>query len=137
MIDGFANLCRLLLADDSYRVWGRFDHQRGGFGRTEWLIVGGATALLLITMLVSHLRTKRLQKDFWYDSSSRLLHGLSHAHRLDLANRRLMKKLTSARGVENAAELFVEPEYFDTTNLPPALKTSAGELRQLRHRLFE
>lgn len=137
MIDGLANLCGALLADDSYRVWGRFDNQRSSVSQSQWLIIGVAAALLLLTMLVSHLRAKHRQREFWYDSHSRLLHELTRAHRLGQADRKLMKKLGSERRVENGCELFVEPLYFEQANLTPALKSSAGELRQLHHRLFE
>lgn len=130
--------CFWLLATrpDSYRVWGRFDRQRATFGATEWLIAAGAIALV-VAVWVSYRLAIHHQKEFWCDNSSRLFHDLCRAHRLDLANRRLMKKLASERGVDHPADLFVEPEYFDTANLPPALKTSATELRQLRHQLFE
>ena len=138
MIDGITNsLCLFATQPDSYRVWGRFDHQRPTFGPTEWMIVGGLAAFVAAAAVLSYWLSKRRQNDFWHDSSSRLFHELCRAHRLDLANRRLMKNLAAARGIDNVAALFVEPDHFDTTNLPPALKSSASELRQLRHKLFE
>lgn len=137
MINSFANLVCILLADDSYRVWGRFDNQRGGLGPTQWLIIGGATALLLLTMLVSRLRTKHRQKEFWHDSPSRLLQELSHAHGLDAVHRKIIRRLASERRASHPADVFVEPEYFDTTKLTSVLKNSAGDLRQLRRQLFE
>ena len=137
MTNSFASLVCVLLADDSHRVWGRFDHQRGGLDPTHWLIIGGALALLLVSMLVSHLRAKHGQQEFWHDSPSRLLHELSHAHRLDAAHRKLIRRLASERGAEHPADVFVEPEFFDTTNLSTAFKNTASELRQLRHQLFE
>ena len=102
MIDGITNwLCLLAARPDSARVWGRFDHQRPTFGSTGWMIVAGLVALLAAAALLSHWLSKRRQRDFWYDSSSRLFRELCRAHRLDLANRRLMQKLAAARGVEN------------------------------------
>ena len=94
----YLDLASLLLANDTYRVWGRFDNQRGGFGVTLWLIFGGAIAILLLTMLVSHLCAKHHKKEFWHDSPPRLFNELCRAQRLDSANRRLIKKLASERG---------------------------------------
>jgi hypothetical protein len=56
---------------------------------------------------------------------------------LNWSNRRLMKQLATARGLKTPATLFIEPEYFDVTNLPAALQSSAKELRKLRHRVFD
>jgi hypothetical protein len=138
MIDGITNwFCLLAARPDSARVWGRFDHQRPTFGSTGWMIVAGLVALLAAVALLSNWLSKRRQRDFWYDSSSRLFRDLCRAHRLNLANRRLMQKLASARGVDNAAALFVEPNYFDFKSLPETLKSSDGELLHLRHELFE
>jgi hypothetical protein len=104
---------------------------------TEWTILASLAVVVALGLLVSHWISRRRQKEFWCDSSSQLFHDLCRAHRLDRANRRLMQKLASARGVESAAELFVEPDNFDATNLPKVLDSSANELRQLRHELFE
>ena len=93
--------------------------------------------LLLLTLLVSFLLARRRQKEFLHNSPSRLFHELCRAHRLDLANRRRLKKLAAAENAESAAALFVEPKYFDAANIPQSLNSSANELRQLRSKLFE
>jgi hypothetical protein len=104
---------------------------------TEWTILASLAVILALGLLISHWISRRRQKEFWCDNSSQLFHELCRAHRLDRANRRLMQKLAAARGVKNAAQLFVEPDNFDLAKLPSELNSSAGELRQLRHELFE
>jgi hypothetical protein len=123
---------------DDYRVWGRFDNQPSTSGIPQWMLVMGATALLLASIaLVNGLLTRRKRREFWQDNSSRLFRDLCRTHRLDSANRRLLKKLAAARGIEHTAELFVEPTHFEVADLPPALHASARDLRQLRHTLFQ
>jgi hypothetical protein len=127
-----------LLAEnpDDFRVWGRFDNQRPGFGTAEWSVLIGALSLLLAIVVTSYVLAKRKRSEFLHNSPKRLFHDLCRAHRLHIRNRRLLKKLAAARGVENAAELFVDPKYFDAADLPQGLQSTAAELRQLRHALF-
>ncbi len=130
---------RMLLVaawQESASVWGRFDNQRATFGTHEKIILG-AVALLLAGTLIWQVIARRRQREFWLNSAPRLFHELCRAHHLDHASRRLLKRLAAARGVKPAAHTFVEPKYFDTTNLPPALKSSASEIRLLRHKLFD
>ncbi len=56
----------ILLAEreDSGIVWGRFDHQRPGFGSAEWAVIVGASCLVLVVMIVTHWRAKRKRKSF-------------------------------------------------------------------------
>ncbi len=122
---------------DTNGIWGRFDNQRPSFGTHEIIMVVAVVALLLIATLIWQLFTRRRQRDFSRNSTLRLFGELCRAHRLDRPSRRLLKRLAAARGLKNSTELFVEPEHFDMTSLPPALKTSASELRQLRHKLFD
>jgi hypothetical protein len=127
----------LAVSPDDFRVWGRFDDQRAGFGATEITIIVSATVLFLIVAISSYWRSRRQRQVFWHDSSSLLFRELCRAHRLNLVSKRLLKRLASAREVESAADLFVEPEYFESANLPAALKSSAEDLRRLRHKLFD
>ena len=127
--------CWLLLAKSG--VWGRFDHGRASFGRTELILVAGATVLVASTWLFSNWITRRRNATFTSNSAPKLFRELCRAHRLPRADRRLLKKLAAARGIENAAELYVEPEHLEAAKLPPTLKSSAQDLRELRHRLFD
>jgi hypothetical protein len=128
-----------LLAEnpDDFRVWGRFDNQRPGFGTAEWTVLIGALTLLMLIAATSYIIAKRRRSEFLHNSPKRLFHDLCRAHHLHMRNRRLLKKLAAARGVENAAELFVDPQYFDAADLPQALQSAESELRQLRHTLFD
>jgi len=128
--------CLSLIAVRDVEVWGRFDHERPGIGTSELIVIGSIVLLLAGTLAWQILR-RRHQREFLTDSASKLFGELCRAHRLDRSSRRLLKKLAAERGINNEAELFVEPHYFDTTNLTATLKSSAVELRQLRHKLFD
>ncbi|HEX4414163.1 MAG TPA: hypothetical protein VH107_11085 [Lacipirellulaceae bacterium] len=123
---------------DDYRVWGRFDHQPVTNGIPQWMLIFGVTAILLaIIALVQAVRARRARREFWHDSPKRLFQDLCRAHRLRPANRRLLKKIAAARGVEYASELFVEPRHFEEADLPATLAESTRDVRQLRHALFD
>src|ERR1700759_4687423 len=98
----FLSHCTILIAQtpDDYRVWGRFDNQPVTSGVPQWMLIMGGTAVLLaIIALVQGLRSRRRRREFWHDNSARMFRDLCGAHRLNHANRRLLKKLATARGV--------------------------------------
>ncbi len=132
MMHGVVVGLQLFAARDSAETWGRFDH----FGKNEFLILGAVTLLVIVT-IVWQVVSGRSKRDFGFNSPPRLFAELCRAHKLNHSNRRLLKKLAAARGLASAAALFVEPECFDMTNVPSALKPFASELRQLRHVLFD
>lgn len=105
-------------------------------GWHEVLILAAVTLLVIVTIVWQTI-SRRRRRDFDYDSPPRLFEELCRTHKLNWSKRRLLKHLASARGLKSPATLFVEPEFFDTTNAPPAVKASAAELRQLRHKLFD
>jgi hypothetical protein len=105
-------------------------------GPYELLILSSVALFVVITIVWGKISMRR-RRDFDYNSPPRLFSELCRAHKLTWSNRRLLKQLAAARDLKSAATLFVEPEYFDLTNLPPALKPSAQELRRLRHNLFD
>lgn len=121
---------------ESEGIWGRFDHQRPTLGVNELIILGVVIAAIVGTLIWQLIAGRRLH-DFRCNSASRLFGELCRVHRLGRTSRKLLKQLAVARSLKSADLLFVEPEYFDLTNIPPALKSSANELRQLRHRLFD
>jgi hypothetical protein len=123
---------------DDYRVWGRFDNQPVTKGIPQWMLIFGVTAILLATIaLFQSVRARRLRREFRHDNPKRLFQDLCRAHRLKPANRRLLKKMAAARGLEHATDLFVEPSHFDEAGLPTSLAASARDVRQLRHALFD
>ena len=130
-------MCMQLLAiQNETNVWGRFDNHRPAIGTSELFVVA-FVVVLLAGSLAWQMFKRRYQREFLYDSAAKLFGELCHAHRLDRASRRLLKKLAAARGLMNPTELFVEPNYFDAATLPAALKPSAPSLRQLHHKLFD
>ena len=126
---------QLFAAQDYSDEWGRLA-RLFSFVSYEVLILTSVTLLVIITIVWQTI-SRRRRRDFAYDSPPRLFADLCRAHKLNWSNRRLLKHLAAARGLKCPATLFVEPEHFDMTNVPPALKPSAGELRQLRHKLFD
>jgi hypothetical protein len=126
---------QLLAAQDYSDEWGRLA-RLFSFVSYEVLILASVTLLVIVTIVWQTI-SRRRRRDFAYDSPPRLFADLCRAHKLNWSNRRLLKQLAAARGLKCPAALFVEPDYFDMTNVPPGLKPSAAELRQLRHKLFD
>src|SRR4051812_21202904 len=126
-----------LAYQESGGVWGRFDNKRMSFDANSLIILAGVTLLVICAFVWQLFLRRRHQRDFWFDSTSRLFADLCRAHKLNRSNRRLLKQLAIARGLGNATVLFVEPDHFDAADLPPELKASASDLRQLRHKLFD
>jgi hypothetical protein len=126
----------LAVDEEAYRVWGRFDHGEATFGATHWLILSGVIAMLVLAATVSRIRARQVGRTFTSENPARLFRDLCAAHGLRRSERRLLQQLATARGVTNAAMLFLEPRYFDMKNLPAELKESAAELKSLRYQLF-
>jgi hypothetical protein len=135
VIHSIANGIHLLAAQDYSGEWARLGRLLN-FGPYEVLILAAVTLLVIVTIVWQTI-SRRRQRDFEYDRPARLFADLCRAHKLNWSSRRLLKHLAAARGLKSPATLFVEPIYFDMTNVPPALKPSAAELRQLRHKLFD
>src|SRR5882757_5946377 len=111
---------QLLASQDYSDEWGRLARVFS-FVSYEVLILASVTLLVIITIVWQTI-SRRRRRDFAYDSPPRLFADLCRAHKLTWANRRLLKHLATARGLKCPATLFVEPENFDMTNVPPALK---------------
>jgi hypothetical protein len=133
---GVINGIQLLAAKDYSSEWDRLRDWLDVVSPYEVLILTTVTLLVVVT-IVWQVISRRRRRDFDYDRPPRLFADLCRAHKLSWSNRRLLKHLAVARGLKSPTILFVEPEYFDMTNVPPALKASAAELRQLRHKLFD
>ena len=131
----FNKTIQLLGAQNYSDEWARLGHFLDVCSY-EVLILATVTLLVIVT-IVWQTVARRRQSDFHYNSPQRLFADLCRAHQLNWSNRRLLKHLAAARGLESPATLFVEPEHFDMTNVPAPLKASAADLRQLRRRLFD
>lgn len=70
------------------------------------------------------------------NSPGRLFRELCQAHRLNWTNRRLLTQLASWRGIEHPARLFLEPEWFDSSTLSPALEPEREGIERLRDQIF-
>ncbi len=134
-ISNGAQLVQLFAAQESVGDLGDFEGLPAV--TTNQLLILVAVTLLVVVTIAWQAISSRRRRDFDHDRPSRLFADLCRAHKLSWANRRLLKHLAAARDLKCPAALFVEPEFFDMTNVPPALKASAGELRQLRHKLFD
>jgi hypothetical protein len=117
-------------------VWGRFDDQRPGDETSQLLIIAGVAALLAVAMLIWHLVADRSQRRFTSNSPAHLFRELSNAHGLSNSSRRLLKRVAAAHQIASPALLFVQPGYFDTSNLPASLAPNAKELQTLHDQLF-
>jgi hypothetical protein len=135
MTHGIPNGVPLLAAQEYSREWERLGRLFNS-GPYEVLILAAVTLVVVATITWQTFSNRR-RRDFDYDRPPRLFADLCKAHKLNRSNRRLLKQLAAARGLKLPATLFVEPEFFDMTNLPAALQPSAKELRKLRHRLFD
>lgn len=128
----------ILLAsrEELHRVWGRFDRARPGLSTNQLMAIVAVLALASIAFVLWRLLKSRASRTFSSDSSARLFRDLCAAHGIKRSGRRLLRQLAEARGAIDPAVLFVEPQHFDTRNLPPELKESASELRTLNETLF-
>jgi hypothetical protein len=124
----------LMLAARS--VWGRFDHERPGFDSTHWWLLLGCAVLFAGFAVAIYRSSRRGESEFDVDSDAKLFRDLCRAHHLSSANRRLLRRLASARGVEEPARLFIEPKHFEPAHLPETLQSAADKIRRLRDRLF-
>jgi hypothetical protein len=132
---GIIHGIQLFAAQDYSNEWDRLRDLLSA--NTHEVLILTAVTLLVIVTIVWQVVSKRHRRDFDYDRPHRLFADLCRAHKLTWSNRRLLKQLAMARGLKSPTLLFVEPDHFDMTNLPSVLKTSATELRQLRHKLFD
>jgi hypothetical protein len=137
MNHGIASGSRLLAEQIYYtREWDRLAQLLKLAPSCEVLILAAVTLLVIVTIVWQTI-SRRRHRDFHYDSPPRLFADLCRAHKLNWSNRRLLKHLATARGLKSPATLFVEPEYFDTTNVPLAMKESTNALKQLQRKFFD
>jgi len=134
MNDGLCDRRHLIAAQTYSREWERLGNLLNACSY-ELLILAAVTLLVIGAIIWQTISRRR--REFEYDRPPRLFKELCRAHKLTWSNRRLLIQLAAARGLKGAALLFVEPEHFDVTNIPAALKASAAELRRLRHKLFD
>ena len=69
-------------------------------------------------------------------ASQATLSQLCRLHELDWPSRRLLRRLAQARQLENPAQLFLEPTWFEAANMPAPLRPFRPQLAELRQHLF-
>jgi hypothetical protein len=127
----------LLLADRNiYRDLGSgFRAKRETFQYSDliaWIIV----ATLVIAALIFLARVIARREKQIFSSPRALFRELCKAHNLDLANRRLLRRIARAAGLRQPARLFLEPQRFEPTTLPQALRSQWPAIEALRAKLF-
>ena len=132
MIEPLLSWTSLLSVTSAQNVWGRFDHQRPTYDVLQILLA--LTAALVVA--AAGLALLRFAGRFRASSPRALFRELCRAHGLDASGRRLLKKLAAARGLSNPSLLFVEPKFFEATDMPAALQSSGTRLQRLHDDLF-
>jgi len=103
----------------------------------EVFLVAGGLLLACIVLLLVGRYLRRFENLKSYDSPPELFRELCRAHGLNWSSRRLLKRLAAEWELPSPALLFVEPERFNATRLPPNWRGDAARLENLRERLFE
>ncbi len=70
------------------------------------------------------------------DDPLKLFRQLCAAHKLNFSSRRLLLQLATVLEMPQPAALFVTPEAFRGSELPPQLQGEAERIKKLAHRLF-
>jgi hypothetical protein len=122
--------------EELHRVWGRFDHERPGISTNQLIVIVAIVVFASVAAILWRVLKRRASRTFSSDSPSSLFRELCAAHGIKRTDRRLLRKLAESRGITNPAILFVEPQCFESQQLPSDLQASARELRALNETLF-
>jgi hypothetical protein len=95
------------------------------------LIVGA-----VITGIVMFVR-RRNDMTIHCDNSWKLFRELCMIHGLDHPSQRLLASLAAVRRFEQPTQVFLSPEAFDASDLPPEWQLRSGHLRRLKVILFD
>ena len=128
----------LLLADRSlFRDMGAgFREKREHFDALDlllWILL--AVGFFVIVGLLSWLLA-RSDKHQLFNSPRRLFRTLCRSHRLDRPARSLLAQIARIEGIDQPAQLFLEPEYFYRERFHPALEGKRAAIEALAARLF-
>jgi hypothetical protein len=95
-------------------------------------IVVGAIA----TAIVVYMR-RRNDMSVHCNNSWKLFRELCQIHGLDHPSQRLLAKLAAVRRFEQPTQVFLAPEAFEVSDLPPDWRLDSGHLRRLKLVLFD
>jgi hypothetical protein len=129
---GWAVLCQIERFDN---VSQRFSS--GGPDITAW---HGVVLIILLLIVAGALwkiaRLGALRDGRSYFNARQLFAQLCRHHQLDWSSRRLLRRLARSRQLKHPAQVFLEPLWFDTANMPPGLRPYRQQLVALRERIF-
>ncbi len=102
----------------------------------ETLVAGAIILAICVTLLLVGRYFRRFERLKSYDSPPELFRELCRVHRIDWADRRLLKRLAAEWEMTSPALLFIEPERFNAARLPEHWQEKSRRLEELRDRLF-
>lgn len=134
MTPGMATL-RLALIGAETNTWGTaLEQLRNGINLPLW---GGLLTTLAAVWWLSAIYLRRrgsvVRK---IDNPQRLFRDLVRVHRLSWNETSLLEQLAEARGLEEAAILFVREDYFAVHDLEGEICEQAAAIAKLREKLF-
>jgi hypothetical protein len=95
------------------------------------IVVGaGVTAIVMFAR-------RRNDMTIHCDNSWKLFRELCIIHGLDHPSQRLLAALAAVRRFEQPTQVFLTPEAFDASDLPPEWQMRSGHLRRLKMVLFD
>ena len=71
-----------------------------------------------------------------YVSTKRLFRDLCRLHDLDWSSRRLLRRLALARGLNNPAQIFLQPAWLEPAEIPAEFRPFQAQLQEIEQRLF-
>jgi hypothetical protein len=102
----------------------------------ETFVAAAIIVTISVTLILVGRYFRRFERLKSYDSPPELFRELCRVHRIDWADRRLLKRLASEWEMTSPALLFIEPERFNAARLPEHWQENSRQLEELRHRLF-
>lgn len=96
------------------------------------LVLAGIITVMLIVSIIIDVK----HRTRGYFSPKGLFWSLCRAHQLKLSERWLLWRLARLDNMTDPARLFLEPEWYASSNLPAALSQYGQQLKIIRNRLF-
>lgn len=102
----------------------------------ETIVAATIIIIISVTLLLVGRHFRRFERLKSYNSPPELFRELCRVHRIDWADRRLLKSLAAEWEMTSPALLFIEPERFNAARLPEHWHEKTSRLEELRQRLF-
>ena len=115
----------------------RFGGHGAGVDTTDLLLLLAIIVIAVIGVFVLKRYAPDADRREKYNDPRRLFSELCQTHSLRRSDRRLLLRLAAWRRLPSPAMVFVTPECFDATALPPQLANAAHDVAQLRIQLFQ